>query len=39
MIFAPGIKGMGYAPDDDDDFDQQAYDDHIDDMIDRQRDK
>ena len=33
MIFDQNIKGLGYAPDDDDDFDQDAYDAHIDDLI------
>ena len=33
MIFDPNISGLGYAPDDDDDFDQDAYDAYIDDLI------
>jgi hypothetical protein len=36
MIFDPSIKGLGYAPDDDD-FDQDAYDDYIDDLIHKDR--
>lgn len=36
MIFDPSIKGLGYAPDDDD-FDQDSYDAHIDDLIHKDR--
>lgn len=37
MIFVSGVKGMGYAPDDDTDFDQDIYDNYIDDKIDRSK--
>ena len=36
MIF-DDCKGMRYAPDDDDDFDQQAYDDAMNDRFDAMR--